>query len=109
MNHDQNPAIESVAKLVAEYEVTFVDLPIPVRFRIWENTRAASQLARFYFEQSHFFHGPNQATAYVTNSNSGATCEAALERAIDTILQFYTPTIGKFPPQAAWLVRNNDY
>lgn len=62
------------------------------------------------FDTSHFIKTPEQCGPYTTNVNYAGTEEAALERAIKTITEFYQTGIESgHEPNSSWLVENTCY
>lgn len=104
-----DPAVEAIYHVVGEYKVHFTGLNIPVCFRIFEDLSAQAPQYKFRFEQSHYFHGPDQAGPYVTSANYADTPENALRRGIETILDHYKPAIGKHLPRDSWLIPDPQY
>jgi hypothetical protein len=92
-----NKHVSEVYEVVGEWEVWIGFQKVKIKIKRDIN-------GKFVHETSHYYHGSEQAGAYISSINGYETIELALQGAIKQLLMFYDPDDEK----AKW-VENDSY
>ena len=99
-------AITDAKYLDVECRFYLGELPTPVTIKIYK--QAGKE--QYYFYQSHWIKTPSQIGPYITSRVWESSRDAALSRAIDSLVSYYESAVDKGdPPDEAWLVKNEDF
>lgn len=106
LRYDSNVVIE-LMQILGEYSFRLERIPeIEIKVKLYKYVSSKD----ICFETSHYIKTPEQCGAYTTNRNYAGNEEAALERAIHTITDFYKTAIENgHEPNSSWLLENTYY
>jgi hypothetical protein len=93
--------------LVGEYKIYLEsgNCGQEVRFRVYETTQG-----QFEFEQSHHIKTPLQGGAYHTSVTHGDDKDKLLDRAVQTVVQWWDGAIKEgHAPTESWFEKNESY
>ena len=104
--YDSNIVTELI-QILGEYSFRLEGIPeIEIKVKLYRYIDSKN----ICFETSHYIKTPEQCGAYMTNVNYAGNEEAALERAIHTITDFYKTGIEcGHEPNSSWLIENTSY
>ena len=104
--YDSN-IVTDLLQVLGEYSFRLTEIPeTEIKVKLYRYV-GSSEIC---FETSHYIKTPEQCGAYMTNRNYAGSEEAALERAIHTITDFYRTAVenGNIP-EPSWLEVNTLY
>lgn len=99
--------VTELIQILGEYSFRLERIPeIEIKVKLYKYIASPD----ICFKTSHYIKTPEQCGAYTTNRNYAGNEEAALERAICTITDFYRTAINcGHEPDSSWLVENTLY